>query len=106
LCCRTSLCPLCLGGEELHWITSMLNPLLRELHRLRKLIRDAQVEIERAPKVQKLQQAKLAAQEKVLADAREELKKRKTGILTGEALIKSLNQALSKHEKQLNALTE
>ena len=26
-----------------------LNPLLRELHRLRKLIRDAQAEIDRAP---------------------------------------------------------
>jgi predicted nucleic acid-binding Zn-ribbon protein len=83
----------------------MLNPLLRELHRLRKHIRDAHGEIERGPKVLKLQQAKLAAQEKTLADAKEELKKRKAGILTGEAQIKSLNQALNKHEKQLNDLT-
>ena len=89
----------------MHWISSMLNPLLRELHRLRKLIREAQNEVERGPKVQKLQQAKLAAQERVLADAKDELKKRKAGILTGEAQIKSLNQALSKHEKQLNDLT-
>jgi len=83
----------------------MLNPLFRELHRLRKHIRDAQGEIERGPKVLKLQQAKLAAQEKALADAKDELKKRKAGILTGEAQIKSLNQALNKHEKQLNDLT-
>src|SRR5262245_11990439 len=83
----------------------MLSPLLRELHRLRKLIRDAQTEIERGPRVQKAHQAKLAAQEKVLADAKDELKKRKAGILTGEAQIKSLNQQLSKHEKQLNDLT-
>src|SRR5262245_55005935 len=83
----------------------MLNPLLRELHRLRKLIRDAQTEVERGPKVQKLQQAKLTAQEKILADARDELKKRKAGILTGEAQIKSLNQSLNKYEKQLDDLT-
>jgi predicted nucleic acid-binding Zn-ribbon protein len=83
----------------------MLNPLLRELHRLRKLIRESPAEIERAPKLQKLQQAKLAAAEKALTDAKDELKKRKAGILTGEAQIKSLNQALSKHEKQLNDLT-
>jgi len=83
----------------------MLNPLLRELHRLRKLIRDAQTEIERGPRVQKAHQTKLANQEKVLADARDELKKRKAGILTGEAQIKSLNQQLNKYEKQLDDLT-
>ena len=83
----------------------MLNPLFRELHRLRKHIREAQSEIERGPRVQKAHQTKLAAQEKALADFKEELKKRKAAILTGEAQIKSLNQALSKHEKQLNDLT-
>jgi predicted nucleic acid-binding Zn-ribbon protein len=82
----------------------MLSPLLREIHRLRKLIRDAQAEIERAPKVAKAHQAKLATQEKAVADAKEDLKKRKAGILTGEAQIKSLNQSLKKHEKQLDDL--
>lgn len=83
----------------------MLSPLLREIHRLRKLIRDAQAEIERAPKVAKAHQTKLASQEKAVADAKEDLKKRKAGILTGEAQIKSLNQTLKKHEKQLDDLT-
>jgi uncharacterized protein len=83
----------------------MLSPLFREIHRLRKLIRDAQAEIDRAPKLHKAHQAKLAGQEKALADAKEDLKKRKAGILTGEAQIKSLNQSLKKHEKQLEDLT-
>lgn len=82
----------------------MLNPLLRELHRLRKHLRDAQAEIERGPRVLKAHQTKLATLEKAVVDAKEDLKKRKAGILTGEAQIKSLAQALSKHEKQLNDL--
>lgn len=83
----------------------MLSPLLHEIHRLRKFIRDAQAEIDRAPKVHKAHQAKIAAQEKLLADAKEDLKKRKAGILSGEAQIKSLNQAIKKHEKQLEELS-
>jgi predicted nucleic acid-binding Zn-ribbon protein len=83
----------------------MLSPLLHEIHRLRKFIRDAQAEIDRAPKVHKAHQAKVAAQEKALTDAKEDLKKRKAAILTGEAQIKSLNQALKKHEKQLEELS-
>jgi len=83
----------------------MLNPLLRELHRLRKQFRDCQAEIDRAPKLLKAHQAKLAATEKTVADAKDELKKRKAGILTCEAQIKSLNQAIAKHEKQLDGLT-
>jgi predicted nucleic acid-binding Zn-ribbon protein len=84
----------------------MLNPVLKELHRLRKLIRDAHGEIERAPKVLKAHQTKLANQEKALADAKDALKHRKADVLTGEASIKSLNQSLTKHEKQLDTLTD
>lgn len=84
----------------------MLNPLLRELHRLRKLIRDAQGEIDRGPRVLKAHQTKLANQEKALADARDALKHRKADVLTGEATIKSLNQNLARHEKQLDSLTD
>jgi predicted nucleic acid-binding Zn-ribbon protein len=83
----------------------MLNPLLRELHRLRKLIRDAHAEVERAPRVLKAHQNKLAAQEKAVADAKDALKHRKADVLTGESQIKSLHQALTKHEKQLDGLT-
>lgn len=83
----------------------MLTPLLRELHRLRKLVRDAQSEIERGPRVLKIQQTKLANHEKALADAREDLKKRKAAILTAEAQIKSLNQTLARYQKQLDTLT-
>ena len=83
-----------------------MNPLLKELHRLRKLIRDAQAEIERGPRVLKAHQTKLAGQEKALADAKDALKHRKADVLTGEASIKSLNQSLAKHEKQLDTLTD
>src|SRR4051812_5888020 len=84
----------------------MLNPLLKELHRLRKLIRDAQAEIDRGPRVLKAHQTKLAAQEKALADARDALKHRKADVLTGESQIKSLTQSLARHEKQLDTLTD
>ena len=84
----------------------MLNPLLRELHRLRKLIRDAQAEIDRGPRVLKAHQNKLAAHEKTLADARDALKHRKADVLTGESQIKSLSQGLARHEKQLDTLTD
>lgn len=84
----------------------MLNPVLKELHRLRKLIRDAHAEIERAPKVLKAHQTRLANQEKALVDAKDALKHRKADVLTGEATIKSLNQSLAKHEKQLDTLTD
>jgi predicted nucleic acid-binding Zn-ribbon protein len=83
----------------------MLNPLLREIHRLRKLIRDAQTEVERGPRVLKAHQTKLATQEKAVADAKDALKHRKADVLTGESQIKSLHQALAKHEKQLDGLT-
>ena len=84
----------------------MLNPLLRELHRLRKLIRDAQVEIERAPKRRESPSDQAGGpRRKPSTDAKDELKKRKAGVLTGEAQIKSLNQSLTKHEKQLEDLT-
>lgn len=84
----------------------MLNPLLKELHRLRKHLRDAQAEIDRGPRVLKAHQTRLAAQEKALADAKDALKHRKADVLTAEATIKSLTQNLAKHEKQLDTLTE
>jgi uncharacterized protein len=84
----------------------MLNPLLRELHRLRKLIRDAQGEIDRGPRVLKAHQTKLATQEKAVADAKDALKHRKADVLTVESQIKSLTQSLAKHEKQLDTLTD
>ena len=83
----------------------MMNNLLRDLHRLRRVMRDCQSEIDFAPKVRKAQLARVAAHEKELADAKEDLKKRKAAILTGEAQIKSLTQSLSKHEKQLDSLS-
>jgi predicted nucleic acid-binding Zn-ribbon protein len=83
----------------------MLNALLRELHRNHKLIRDSKAEIERAPRVLKAHQTKLASIEKAFTDAKEELKKQKAHILTLESQIKSAQQTLAKNEKQLNNMT-
>lgn len=79
----------------------MLYQLLRELHRLRKLIRDAQEEIDRAPKVLKARQAKLAAVEKAFTDAKDDLKKTKANLMELESRLKSSTQQLAKYEKQL-----
>ena len=78
---------------------------LRECHRLRRHIRDLQAEIDRGPRVLKAHQTKLAAQEKAVADAKDALKHRKADVLTGESTLKSLQQSLAKHEKQLDGLT-
>ena len=82
-----------------------MNKLLHEIHRLRKLIRDAQSEIELAPRVLKAHQTKLAGLETALADGKEAMKKAKANILTLEANIKSTTHAIAKHEKQLDGLT-
>ena len=52
----------------------MINALLKDIHRLRKLIRDANAEVEKAPKVHKAHQTKVAALQKAVADAKDELK--------------------------------
>ena len=83
----------------------MLNSLLHEIHRLRKLIRDAQAEIDRAPKLLKAHQTKLANLQKAAADGKDELKKRKAHQMELESRLKAAGQTLAKHEKQYNELS-
>jgi predicted nucleic acid-binding Zn-ribbon protein len=77
-------------------------PILRELHRLRKHLRDLQAEIERAPRLLKAHQAKLAQQEAAFRDAQEGLKHLKVNIHENEVSLKSTHQQLAKFERQLN----
>lgn len=83
----------------------MLNALLSEIHRLRLFIRDATAEVERAPKVHKAHQTKIANLQKAATDAKDDLKKRKAHQLELESRLKAANQTLAKHEKQFNELT-
>lgn len=80
----------------------MLNKLLHELHNLRKHIRDSQQEIEKVPRLHKAYQTKVANHLKALNDAKDELKKKKVKQLDSESRLKTLNQNLTKFEKQLN----
>ncbi|WP_020474115.1 zinc ribbon domain-containing protein [Zavarzinella formosa] len=83
----------------------MLNALLHEIHRLRKLIRDAKAEIDKAPKLLKAHQTKLANLQKAASDAKDELKKRKAHQMELESRLKAAGQTLAKHEKQFNELS-
>jgi uncharacterized protein len=75
--------------------------LLRELHRLRRHLRDLQAELDRAPRQLKVRQAKLAEQEKAFLEAQDALKHVKVGIHEKEVSLKATHQQLSKFEKQL-----
>ena len=75
--------------------------LIRESHRLRRFIRELQEQIERAPRVLKPQQAKVAHQETLLREAQETLKKVKISIHEKEVTFKATHTQLNKHNQQL-----
>jgi predicted nucleic acid-binding Zn-ribbon protein len=76
--------------------------LLRELHRLRRHLRDLQAELERAPRTLKARQAKLAHEEEAFKAAQEGLKHLKVSIHEKEVSLKSTHQQLQKFERQLD----
>ncbi len=84
----------------------MINALLHEIHRLRKSVRDATGEIEKAPKVHKAHQTKVAALQKAAADAKDALKKLKAHQMELESRLKAAGTTLQKHEKQLDGFTD
>jgi predicted nucleic acid-binding Zn-ribbon protein len=75
---------------------------LREVHRLRRHLKNLQDEIDRAPRQLKAQQAKQARQEELLRDAQEALKKIKVTIHEKEVSLKTIHGQIAKHKKQLN----
>jgi uncharacterized protein len=75
--------------------------LFRELHRLRRHLRELQAELERAPRTLKAHQGKLAKQEEAFKEAQEALKKQKVGIHEKEVSLKATHQQIAKYEKQL-----
>ncbi|HEV3145183.1 MAG TPA: hypothetical protein VGZ47_14935 [Gemmataceae bacterium] len=76
--------------------------LIRELHRLHRLIRDLKTEIDDAPRLLKMQQGKLNRAETSLRDAQENIKHLKVEMHEKEVSLKATHQLIAKHEKQRN----
>ena len=79
--------------------------ILRELHRLRRHAADLQTEIERGPRTLKTQQARVGKHEDLLREGHELLKRLKVGMHEKEVSLKTKNQQIAKHQKQLNEAT-
>ena len=75
-------------------------PILRELHRIRRHIKDLEAKIEQAPRALKTQQLKLAHQDGGLKQAQDELKQLKVHIHEKEVSVKATEQQIAKYEKQ------
>jgi predicted nucleic acid-binding Zn-ribbon protein len=86
-------------------MASDFNALLRDIHRLRRHIRELKNEVANLPRVKKAHEAKVAKQEKALKDAQDLLKKLKSTNNDREVSLKSTHQQLQKYEKQLNDMT-
>ena len=82
--------------------TATLPTVLREIHRLRRHLRDLQTETERLPRLLKAHQAKVAKQEQQLKDAQEGVKHLKVANSDKELSLKSITQQLAKYERQLD----
>jgi predicted nucleic acid-binding Zn-ribbon protein len=75
---------------------------LREIHRLQRLAKELQERIDRQPLLLKAQQNAVAKQEDNLRETHDAIKKLKVKTLEKESSLKSANQLIVKHEKQLN----
>jgi predicted nucleic acid-binding Zn-ribbon protein len=76
--------------------------LFREIHRLRRLSHDLQEQIERAPRQQKVQQARVAHQEKIQREAQDAIKHLKVEAHSKEVSLKTAHAQIAKYQKQLN----
>ena len=83
-------------------MSTPIPPLLKELHRLRRHLRDLQGEIDLGPRVLKAQQQKLAAEELAHQDAHDTLKKRKLKLKDDEGSLKEIEQRLLKLQADVN----
>ncbi|MBY0522336.1 MAG: hypothetical protein K2R98_03015 [Gemmataceae bacterium] len=79
--------------------------ILREVHRLRNHAKDLKDQIERLPRMLKVQQAKVTHQENVIRQAQDSLKKLKVTVSDKEKELKAKHQDSAKFEKQRNEAT-
>ena len=75
--------------------------IFKEIHRLRRYIRDLEGKADQEPRLRKAQDDKVARQEKLLKQAQEQLKHFKVEIHHKEVSIKSAQDQIKKYEKQL-----
>jgi predicted nucleic acid-binding Zn-ribbon protein len=76
--------------------------ILKELHRLRRHMKDLDAKIEQAPRQLTVQKARLAKQEDIAKEAHETVKQIALSIREKEGSIKAVQQQIVKYEKQLN----
>jgi predicted nucleic acid-binding Zn-ribbon protein len=74
--------------------------ILRELHRLHKLIRNLEEQIAEGPSVLAAEQARLTKAETDLRDAQDGLKHLKVSVHEKETSLKAAHQQIAKYEKQ------
>jgi predicted nucleic acid-binding Zn-ribbon protein len=79
-----------------------ITDLIRDLHRLRRHIRELEAEIQRTPELQKTRKNRVAKQETLLHDAQEALKKLKISVHENEVSLKATHAQIKKYEQQLN----
>src|SRR3974390_1664874 len=84
--------------------TMTLNQVLRDIHRLRKHVRDLHNEIEGLPRLKKAHQAQVARQEQILKEAHEAIKQLKAATHDSEVNLKATDQQLKKYERQMDDL--
>lgn len=82
-----------------------LTATLRECHRLRKHLKALQEEIDRGPRVLKIQQTRLANEEQAHKDHHEAIKKLKLKQRDDEGTLKQTETRLAKLEQQLLGIT-
>jgi predicted nucleic acid-binding Zn-ribbon protein len=76
--------------------------ILREIHRLKRHVKDLQGELERLPRLFKGQLAKVARQEDTSREIHDLIKRLKVTGHEKEVELKQAQQLIAKHEKQLN----
>jgi predicted nucleic acid-binding Zn-ribbon protein len=76
---------------------------LKELHRLRRHLRDLQSEMDLGPRVMKTQEQKLAAEEQAHTEAYDAIKKLKLKQKEDEGTLKTVEQQLAKHEAEIHS---
>jgi predicted nucleic acid-binding Zn-ribbon protein len=78
--------------------------LFREIHRLRRYIRDLQEQLDRIPRQIKARQKRIEERENELRSAQDEIRHLKVEASTKEKTIKGLQEKIARHEEQLPTL--
>lgn len=86
-------------------MSTPLPTLLREIHRLRRHLRDLQEELTRLPISLKARHTKVAKAEQTLKEAQDGIKHLKVQLHDKETSLKSTGQQLAKYERQLPDMT-